>query len=138
MFILGNTTLKLSNVACVIQNDMKTHMKTHSYKRADYQCIDCDFCGDTTRTMNVHLGKHHLETYKFGLCDCDFKNLDDLELHLFTWEMYEFFETNCDFSVKTISEIKQHIRGRNEAGTFIHLKMSRINAKTVDSKGYGV
>ena len=64
--------------------------------------------------------------------------MDDLELHLFTCEIYECYETNCDFKVKTISEIKRHIRGTHEAGTFIHLKMNRININKVDSKGYGV
>ena len=120
------------------QKDLKTHMKTHSYKRADYQCIDCDFCGDSPRTMNVHLGKHHLDTFECGLCDSDYPNLDDLELHLFTCEMYECYETNCEFKVKTLSEIKHHIRGRHEAGTFLHLKMNRINTNKVESKGYGV
>ena len=120
------------------QKDMKIHMKTHSYKSARYQCVDCDFCGDSDRTMNVHLGKHHSESLECGLCDCKYKNLDDLDVHLFTCEVYECYETKCEFKVKTLNEIKNHIRVKHEEGTFIHLELSRKNYIEVDSKGHQV
>ena len=104
---------------------MKIHMKAHSYKSAAYQFFDCDFCGDSKRTMNVHLGKHHSETYECGLCECENKNLEDLELHLFTCERYECHQKECNFNSQTISEIKNHIREKHEEGSFIHLKMNR-------------
>ena len=120
------------------QKDMKIHMKTHSFKTAAYQCFDCDFCGDSKRTMNVHLGKQHSENYECGLCDSEYKNLEDLELHLFTCERYECYQTKCHFNVQTIREIKDHIREKHEAGSFIHLKMNRKNFIEVDTKGYAV
>ena len=40
-------------------NDLKKHMKTHSYKKATYQCEDCNFVGENKPTMEVHLGRAH-------------------------------------------------------------------------------
>ena len=63
---------------------MKEHMKLHSYKKANYQCIDCEFLGDNQRSMDVHIGKHHSENVECGLCELELKTIDDLELHLVT------------------------------------------------------
>ena len=52
--------------------------------------------------------------------------------------MYECHETKCEYKVKTLKEIKNHIRNTHEEGTFMHLKMSRKNFTEVDSKGYPV
>ena len=38
---------------------MKKHLKRHSYKKAAFQCGDCDFVGESEETMEVHIGKHH-------------------------------------------------------------------------------
>ena len=45
---------------------MKKHMMTHSFKRANYKCIECEFVGETDLTMEVHIGKQHSEN--FELC----------------------------------------------------------------------
>ena len=29
------------------KNDMKVHMKTHSYKRAEFKCEECEFYGES-------------------------------------------------------------------------------------------
>ena len=37
--------------------EMKKHIKSHSYKRANYKCDDCDFVGESEFTMEVQIGK---------------------------------------------------------------------------------
>ena len=66
------------------KSDAKDHVRIHSYKTATNKGSDCDFVGENEYTMNVHVGKHHLEILECGLCDHTAKTLDDLELHLFT------------------------------------------------------
>jgi hypothetical protein len=66
------------------KNDSKNHLRKHSYKTATYNCSDCDFVGENTDTINVLVGKHHMDVLDCGLCDHTVKTLDDLKLHLFT------------------------------------------------------
>ena len=42
-------------------------MKTHSHKRVDIRCEDCEFCGENELTKQVHLGKQHSENFECGL-----------------------------------------------------------------------
>ena len=49
--------------------DMKKHMIKHSYKTINYQCEECDYCGENKETMAVHVGKEHSELFECGLCD---------------------------------------------------------------------
>ena len=60
------------------------HMKTHSYKRAEFKCEECEFCGETELTMEIHLGKMPQENFECGLCGFEAIDLEKLELHLFT------------------------------------------------------
>jgi hypothetical protein len=39
--------------------------------------------------MKVHLGKHHSEKYKCGLCDLETASLENLETHLNTSEVFQ-------------------------------------------------
>ena len=55
--------------------EMKKHIKSHSYKRANYKCDDCDFVGESEFTMEVHIGKFHSEKYECGICDLEVKYL---------------------------------------------------------------
>ena len=49
----------------------KKNINSHSYKLAKFKCDDCDFVGESELTMEVHIGKHHSETYECGLCDVE-------------------------------------------------------------------
>ena len=49
--------------------EMKTHMKRHSYKYAQYQCEDCEYVGQNEETMDVHNGRAHCENFECGLCE---------------------------------------------------------------------
>ena len=116
--------------------DLKEHMKMHNYKKANYQC-DCDFLGDSQRTMEVHIGKHHLENIECGLCESEFQTKDELDVHLFTCETYTCNREDCDdYTVKSLEELKTHIREKHGTAVFIHIKMKRSNYNEVDKKSY--
>ena len=116
---------------------MKEHMRHHSYKKANYQCIDCDFLGDNQRTMDVHIGKLHSENVECGLCESILKTIDDLELHLVTCETYTCRRIDCDdFTAKTLEEMKVHIKETHEKAAFVHIKMNRENFNEVTTKRY--
>jgi hypothetical protein len=86
---------------------MKVHMKTHSYIKADYKCEDCDYCSETKLTMEVHLGKEHDPNFECGLCGFVAKTLENLELHLFTCEIY--ICDSCQKRFNSIPDLKKHL-----------------------------
>ena len=101
------------------KKDLKEHMKLHSYKKANYQCIDCNYIGDSQSTMDIHIGKRHSKQFECGLCESEFRTLDELELHLFTCETYCCNKDTCDeFTLKTLEEMKTHIRETHERAAF--------------------
>ena len=114
---------------------MKQHMKTHSYKKCEYKCEECDFCGTNKMTMEVHLGKMHSENFECGLCDTVAKDLESLELHLFTCETFKC--ECCGEKFKILSNLKSHIENDHQAETFIrvqHAKLRRENKEEVSFK----
>ena len=112
---------------------MKQHIKTHSYKKCEYKCEECDFCGTNKITMEVHLGKMHSENFECGLCDNVVKDFESLELHLFTCEMFKC----CGEKFKCFSDLKSHIKNDHKEDTFIqvqHAKLKRENKEEVSCK----
>ena len=105
------------------KSEAKDHLRKHSYKTATYKCSDCDFVGENTYTMNVHVGKHHMDVLECGLCDHTAKTLDDLELHLFTCETFKCLE--CGEKEKTLDRMKTHIKEFHENASFYHFKMNK-------------
>ena len=51
------------------ERDMKERMKIHSHKKSTFKCEDCEYCSENFLTMEVHVGKDHIENIKCGLCD---------------------------------------------------------------------
>ena len=54
--------------------EMKKHLQTHSYKKANFKCVDCEFVGTNEETMEVHIGKTHADIFVCGLCDYKAEN----------------------------------------------------------------
>ena len=67
-----------SFVTFVMIDDMKRHLKSHSFKEANYTYEDCGFIGKHDLTMEVHLGKFHSEKIECGICGFEAK---DMEMH---------------------------------------------------------
>ena len=86
-------------------------MKIHSYKSTSYdcRCDGCDYVCESSYTMDMHIGKKHKEELERGLCECKFDNLEVLEIHQVTCEVYQCGNSDCKERVKTISEIKKHL-----------------------------
>ena len=109
-------------------------MKLHSYKKAAYKCEDCEFIGESPYTMDVHIGKSHSENKECGICECNTKSLEDLEIHLSGCEIYKCASNDdleCDYKVKTLSEIRNHIKKEHKWGYFKHVKMKRNDQNEV-------
>ena len=112
-------------------------MKSHSYREAHYKCEECDFVGESEITMEVHLGKVHSDKYECGLCDFEAMTLENLELHLFSCEVYKC--NYCEKKFKCIKDVKDHIEEMKYSGGYefiIHLKMDRNSPNEVSDKSY--
>ena len=112
-------------------------MKSHSYKKATYRCEDCTFVGENRATMEVHLGRAHSENLECGLCEFQVGNLEKLDLHLFTCEIYQC--GNCDLKEKCTTELKKHSKIEHyymNQAHIKHLKMDRNNFIEVSCKDY--
>ena len=86
--------------------------------------------------MHVHHGKRHMPIFQCGLCDFETKTLEDLDIHLFTCETFKCM--SCKLIVKTLSNIKKHIKEAHpkQSGFFDHQKMDRVKINEVNDKTY--
>ena len=126
---------------CEIVNaeQMKKHMKTHSFKKAQYKCEDCNFVGQSVETMEVHNGKGHNDAFECGICDISLGNSESLDTHLITCEVYKCNFHSCSFKHSTLSDIKLHLEKEHGGGKYLqiqHLKISRMNQDEVTTKNY--
>ena len=69
-------------------SDLKEHMISHSYQKLQFKCHECDFWGPNTHTMKMHIKRIHSETIECGMCDFRAKDVEILDTHTFTCEMY--------------------------------------------------
>ena len=119
-------------------NDMKMHMKYHSYKQVEYECEECDYCAENEPSMEVHIGRAHSESFECGLCEFVAGDLEKLETHLFTCEIYECH--GCEIRYKTLSEVKHHVCEEHQKGQqfiqIIHAKPNRKNKEEIDCTKY--
>ena len=118
---------------------IEEHRISHSYKcssKLKYKCEECEFWGPNTRTMEMHVKKLHSEDISCGICDLKVKNVEELETHLVTCEVYRCSDCKTKFS--TVSDIKKHInkdhKGRNVCLT--HLKTNRDHFDFIDDNFY--
>ena len=93
---------------------MKKHLKTHSYKKVEFKCVECDFVGSSEETMEVHYGKNHSDSFECGICEYKAETLESLEIHLVTCELFKCLY--CNYSDKNLSEFKKHTTKEHEPG----------------------
>ena len=116
---------------------MKIHMRTHSFRRIEYKCEECDFCGDSELAMVVHNGRMHNENYECGLCNFVAQDLEALDIHLFTCEMYECCD--CENRLKNLCDLKKHIIEKHsdeKTLQVIHMKQDRANPEEFSNRKY--
>ena len=115
---------------------MKEHLKYHSYKKSTYKCEDCDYCSENFLTMEVHVGKHHGGKTECGLCNFEAKDLEALNMHLSTCQIYVCDE--CYYRTIHIHEIKEHLEKLHTSphDSIIHGKVNLKNPEIIDDVLY--
>ena len=119
--------------------EKKIHMRTHSYKLAQFKCDHCDFVGGDEIDMEVHVARTHEENFECGLCDYEGKDLEALDIHLKTCETYQC--GICSEKLSQLPDIKMHFEEKHETcknsyypNGVRHIKPSRENKDVYDNK----
>ena len=113
--------------------DFKEHMVTHSYQKLQYKCDECDFWGPNEHTMKMHTKRIHSETITCGMCDFETKQIECLDTHTFTCEMYTCNECFPKQSFSTLDDIGMHMRNEHGAyGSLSHFKRQLNNQEFFD------
>ena len=115
---------------------LKEHLKYHSYKKSTFKCEECDFSSENFLTMEVHIGKQHGEKVECGLCNFEAKDLEALNLHLSTCQIYVCDE--CCYRTVHIHEIKEHLEKRHTGpyDSIIHGKVNLKDSELIDDISY--
>ena len=115
------------------EKDMKEHLKYHKYKKATFKCEDCDYWCENFLTMEVHVGKFHSETLECGMCSWEAKDIESLNLHIATCEIYTC--EDCNYRTKHLHDIKEHLNNKHDKQTYheiIHAKINRKDPEVID------
>ena len=87
--------------------------------------------------IEVHVGKDHGENFECGLCEFVAKDLEALEIHLCTCEIYKC--EKCADVFKHLSELKTHFVKYHEKEMYRnaeHIKQNRDNKEVYDTRTY--
>ena len=111
------------------EKDLKDHMITHSYSKSQFlkfKCYECDFWGPSAQTMKMHFKRVHSENISCGICNLEVKDIETLDIHTSTCEM---FKCNwCDKSFNNVSDIKNHGKKEHKGrSTLYHYNRMRVN-----------
>ena len=121
------------------KRELKIHSYTHSFTdtRTKQICENCDFESNLIETMEVHIGKWRTKDVECGLCEAKFFELESLEVHLKTCEVYDC--GLCLNREKNISYMKKHIKDyHKQEGSMRHTKMDRNNVCDISSRNYSL
>ena len=117
--------------------EYKLHMKTHSYRQIQYQCTMCNFSEYAEIGIEVHVGREHGENFECGLCEYIAEDLEILDVHLLTCEVYKC--NNCGNVLKSLQNLKQHfldVHGNDKQRKTTHIKQSREDRHSYDTREY--
>jgi hypothetical protein len=87
--------------------------------------------------MDVHFGKVHPEKLECGLSEFQVDDVDKLNSHIFTCEIYKC--ERCDKNVADLTELKAHTLANHleyKYMSIVHAKQSRNNEEEIDDKYY--
>ena len=110
---------------------------THSYKQVQFKCEECHFNGTNEVSMEVHVSKVHTEEIECGMCEYEAKDLESLEIHLVTCQIYEC--KYCEERFKSISETKKHLSKVHKWQEYLrimHAKLDISNSDEIKCKSY--
>ena len=110
------------------------HMKTHSCRLIQYQCNMCSFSEYNEVGIGVHIGREHGENFECGLCELITEDLEHLDMHLLTCEIYKC--NQCENVFKNLQDLKQHFQENETHNTTTHIKQSREDKNSYDAISY--
>ena len=93
------------------EKELKNHIISHSYKAAgdlQFKCDECDFWGPNAQTMVMHFRRNHSENISCGLCDFEAKDIETLDIHTLTYEIFICNRVYCGKYYKTVSVTKKY------------------------------
>ena len=80
------------------------------------------------------MGKVHADKIECGICEIKPKDIESLETHLHTCEIYQCHQ--CGKKCKLLQDIKKYIEESHKKGTILHSKMDRDNSAEFSEKMY--
>ena len=113
--------------------ELKEHMISHSYQKLPFKCDECDFWGPNKQTMIMHIKRNHCETISCGMCDFEAKDIETLDTHTFTCEMYKCNDMECGKTFLLLKDLKSHIgKEHDDLCSLSHFKRQLINQEFFD------
>ena len=92
-------------------------------------------CFSSFPSIEKVVGACRNQNFECGLYGEEFKEREDLEIHLNTCEIFEC--SSCWLRDGNISDMKNHVRGKHSSTTEVnHLKMHREKQHIVSSNSY--
>ena len=137
----GNkSTCDICDKAFDYYREIKIHRYTHSYDSTlfvqEQVFKKCEFKFQIAESMEVHLGKCGPDLF-CGFCETNFDDLEMLDMHLKTCEIYEC--SVCSERFLILSEMKKHMHENHESCNKIyHLKIDRKYPNEVNVKKYSL
>ena len=80
--------------------------------------------------MEVHVSKVHAEQIECGMCETETKDLESLETHLVTCQIYEC--KYCEERFQNVSDIKKHICDKHKGQEFLKILHAKIDLSNTD------
>ena len=128
---------EVCEIEFICTKELSKHMISHCYKDASilkFKCDECDFWGTNTITMEMHFRRLHSEIITCGLCDFVANNLEELDIHTFTCEIFKC--NRCKKTLKTFQDMKTHfeIDHNGESFSLNHYCSNRGNLELIQEK----
>ena len=113
--------------------ELKEHMISHSYQKLQFKCDECDFWGPNKQTMKMHIKRNHSETISCGMCDFEAQDIETLDTHTFTCEMYKCNEMECEKTFLLLNDLRSHIENEHDGlRALSHFKRQLNNQEFFD------
>ena len=99
-----------------------------------YVCfLGVDFWGPNKHTMKMHIQRNHSEIITCGMCNFEAKDIEILDTHTFTCEMYKCNDMECGKTFLILNDLKSHMNSEHHGLSAIsHFKRHLSNQEFFD------
>ena len=93
--------------------DLKERMIIHSYSypKLQFKCDECNFWGPNKQRMKMHVKRNYSEIISCGMCNFEANQVETLDTHTFTCEMYKCNE--CKITFLHLDRLKTHMKNEH-------------------------